>query len=281
MSCVFSRMQITGQTNEFLELLELSETGGFTLSDPLPDGFTVIWAMDDATCLTVDGATVHMKKDQIIFLTEFHRVGTITAGLARIIRFNRSFYCIIDHDADVGCKGILFFGASDLPLINLPGSERDILDTVWKMFLIEMDSRDTYQLDMLQMMLKRVLIICTRHAREQQSENPPERGQTDLLREFNFLVEQHFRTRHTVAEYAELLHKSPKTLSNIFSRTRGKSPLQIIHSRILLEARRLLIYTDRPVKEIGYELGFEDIHSFSRFFKNGEGVAPIDYRASR
>jgi AraC family transcriptional regulator, transcriptional activator of pobA len=274
-------MQITGQTNEFLELLELSETGGFTLSDPLPDGFTVIWALDDANCLTVDGAAVHMKKDQIIFLTEFHRVGTISAGLARVIRFNRSFYCIIDHDADVGCKGILFFGASDLPLINLPETERDILDTVWKMFLIEMDSRDTYQLDMLQMMLKRVLIICTRLAREQQGENPPERGQTDLLREFNFLVEQHFRTRHTVGEYAELLHKSPKTLSNIFSRTRGKSPLQIIHSRILLEARRLLIYTDKPVKEIGYELGFEDIHSFSRFFKNGEGFAPIDYRSSR
>jgi AraC family transcriptional regulator, transcriptional activator of pobA len=274
-------MQITGQTNEFLELLELSESGGFTLSDPLPDGFTVIWTLDDATCLTVDGATFKLKKDQIIFLTELHRVGTISAGMARVIRFNRSFYCIIDHDADVGCKGILFFGASDLPLINLPGSERDILDTVWKMFLIEMDSRDTYQLEMLQMMLKRVLIICTRLAREQQSENPPERGQTDLVREFNFLVEQHFRTRHTVAEYADLLHKSPKTLSNIFSRTGGKSPLQIIHSRILLEARRLLIYTDRPVKEIGYELGFEDIHSFSRFFKNGEGVAPIDYRASR
>ncbi|MFU8861617.1 MAG: helix-turn-helix domain-containing protein [Cyclonatronaceae bacterium] len=274
-------MQVTGQTNEFLELLELRETGTITLSDPLPDGFTVIWTLDDTTCLTVDGAIIHMKKDQIIFLTEFHRVGTISAGLARVIRFNRSFYCIIDHDADVGCKGILFFGASDLPLINLPGSEQNILDTVWKMFLIEMDSRDTYQLEMLQMMLKRLLIICTRLAREQQSENLPERGQTDLLREFNYLVEQHFRTRHTVAEYAEMLHKSPKTLSNIFSRKQGKSPLQIIHSRILLEARRLLIYTDKPVKEIGYELGFEDIHTFSRFFKNGEGVAPLDYRASR
>lgn len=69
-------------------------------------------------------------------------------------------------------------------------------------------------------------------------------------------------------EYADLLNKSPKTLSNLFSIYNQKSPLQIIHERISLESKRLLVYTDKSTKEIAFELGFEEVAHFSRFFKN-------------
>ncbi len=55
--------------------------------------------------------------------------------------------------------------------------------------------------------------------------------QTDIVREFNFLVEQHFRKIHSVKEYAQMHYKSPKTLSNIFSKFSDKTPLQFIHER--------------------------------------------------
>ena len=96
----------------------------------------------------------------------------------------------------------------------------------------------------------------------------------------HFLVEQHFKTKHTVKEYADLLYKSPKTLSNIFSQISNKSPLQIIHERKLLDAKRMLWYTDKPVKEYAYELGFEDIQTFSRFFKKSEKISPSDFKNS-
>lgn len=146
------------------------------------------------------------------------------------------------------------------------------------MFLLEMQSPDDLQLEMLQMMLKRFLILCTRIYKKQHDMAQLDHGQVDLIRSFNFLVEKHFKTRHTVAEYAELLHRSPKSLSNLFASLDSKTPMQIIQERILLEARRLLRYTDKPIKEIAYDLGYEDVQSFSRFFKSKERVSPSEYR---
>jgi AraC-like DNA-binding protein len=81
-----------------------------------------------------------------------------------------------------------------------------------------------------------------------------------------------------VADYAEMLNKSPKTLSNLFKKYNEKSPLQIIQNRIILEARRLLRYSDKSIKEIAYVIGYEDIQSFSRFFKKMEGVSPSEFK---
>jgi len=75
-----------------------------------------------------------------------------------------------------------------------------------------------------------------------------------------------------------LLNKSPKTLSNVFSKIGQKTPLQYINDRKMLEARRLLKYTDKSVKEITYELGYEDVQTFSRFFKKQEGISPTYFR---
>ena len=177
----------------------------------------------------------------------------------------------------MSCKGVLFFGASRLPVVQVPIDELDKFETLWKMFLIEMDSDDNLQIDMLQMMLKRYLILCTR-IYKMQALNLDKKSDYDLIREFNFLVEQHFKTKHTIAEYAELLNKSPKTLSNLFSKTGAKTPLQYIQDRKMLEARRLLHHSDMQIQEIAYEIGYEDIQTFSRFFKKKEGISPTAFR---
>jgi AraC-like DNA-binding protein len=78
-----------------------------------------------------------------------------------------------------------------------------------------------------------------------------------------------------------MLNKSPKTLSNLFKKYNEKSPLQVIQNRTILEARRLLRYSDKSIKEIAYEIGYEDIQSFSRFFKKVEGISPSDFKKAQ
>jgi AraC-like DNA-binding protein len=75
-----------------------------------------------------------------------------------------------------------------------------------------------------------------------------------------------------------MLNKSPKTLSNLFKKIGSKSPLQYIHERKILEARRLLSYTDKHVSEISDDLGFIEVQAFSRFFKKHEAVSPLEYK---
>ena len=100
----------------------------------------------------------------------------------------------------------------------------------------------------------------------------------DIVREYNFLVENHFREKHSVADYADLLNRSPKTISNLFKKLGPKTPLQYIHDRLMLEARRLLHFTDKSIKEVAYDLGFDDLQSFSRFFKKQEGRSPKEFK---
>lgn len=272
-------MRFQGQTDEFIELRALESTDCHIFNNPESGSLTVLWFLEDNNRFIVDGKTYCFMKNQVVFFTEFHQITVLEKHKTHFLRFNRSFYCIIDHDEEISCKGLLFFGASQLPIISIPDREEDHFMTLWKMFSIEMELVDNLQIGMLQMMLKRYLIICTRLYKAQSLDNPPEKD-NNLVREFNFLVEQHFKTKHTVAEYADLLNKSPKTLSNVFSKIHSKSPLQYIKERRLLEARRLLIYSDKQIQEVAYEIGFEDIQAFSRFFKKQEGVSPSEFKKS-
>ena len=99
----------------------------------------------------------------------------------------------------------------------------------------------------------------------------------DVIRMFTYLVEWNFKKEHSVAFYASQLNKSPKTISNYFLGF-DKSPLQVIHDRITLEAKRLLRYTDLTAKEIAYEVGFNDASHLSRLFKKQTGESPTSFK---
>ena len=271
-------MIFEGKADEFLQLDTLVANRSAVFHNPPESSMTILWNIRDDAHLEIDGISYCIPENQLIFLTEFHRVKAIQLDQVRLIRFNKSFFCILDHDSKVGCKGVLFFGTSTVPIVQIPASEVENFETLWKMFNLEMVSKDNLQMEMLQMMLKRLLILCTRLYKAQ--ENPDNMPPThmNIIREFYFLVEHHFKKHRDVRFYASQLFKSPKTLSNLFATYYHKTPLQVIQERILLEARRQLHYTDKPIKEIAYTLGYEDIQTFSRFFKTKENLSPAEYR---
>jgi AraC family transcriptional activator of pobA len=153
-------MLYTGQLNEFIRLAEIDASNCELLKEKITDGLSVIWSIEELK-INVDGAEHLFPANSVLFLTEYHKVEVLEVSKARLIRFNRAFYCIADHDSEVGCKGILFFGASQFPKISIPQEELEQFEILWKMFAIEMVSKDNLQNDMLQMMLKRLLILCT------------------------------------------------------------------------------------------------------------------------
>ncbi|TPN86131.1 helix-turn-helix transcriptional regulator [Aquimarina algicola] len=270
-------MRIKGNIGEFIELTELKSDSCSIFNQPESSSLSILWFQTNNNDFIIDGKEYSFSKHQIIFLTEFHKITVLRKGAIHFLRFNRPFFCVIDHDVEVSCKGVLFFGASQLPIINILGKDIEHFQTLWKMFSIEMRLKDNLQLSMLQMMLKRYLILCTRLYKEQYKLSTITKD-NDIVREFNFLVEQYFSTKHTVSDYAKLLHKSPKTISNIFSKIGLKTPLSYIQDRKMLEAKRLLYYSDLQIQEVAFKIGYSDIQSFSRFFKNQEGVSPSVYR---
>jgi AraC family transcriptional activator of pobA len=197
-------------------------------------------------------------------------------------QYSRDFYCIVDHDNEVSCAGFLFFGSYGHLFIKLDESNQKKLETLRSIFIEEFETADSTQSEMLKMLLKRLIIIGTRLAKQQYvKDQPAESDNFDIVRKYNLLVDRDFKAHHQVQFYANELNKSPKTLSNLFARYHHKLPLQIIHDRIIDEAKRLFFYTDKSAKEIAYELGFEDAAHFSRFFKNITGQNISEYKKER
>ncbi|BDW92241.1 MULTISPECIES: helix-turn-helix domain-containing protein [Flavobacteriaceae] len=229
--------------------------------------------------IQIDGLDLELLPNQIITVTYLQHVSYSKAQLPITgILFNREFYCISDHDSEVSCNGILFFGTQDIPVITIGKEQLNKFNLLHDMFIEEFSTPDNIQGDMLQMLLKRLIIMSTRLAKEQLIVKTLGNDQIDTIRRFNFLVDMHYKTKRKVSEYAELLHKSPKTLSNLFSIYNQKSPQQIILDRIALEAKRLINFTDKQNQEIAYELGFNDPAHFSRFFKKMTQMTPSEYR---
>ena len=195
-------------------------------------------------------------------------------------QFDREFYCIVDHDKEVSCVGFLFYGAKQPLFLHLDASAQRQFDALLTVFADEFLTKDAIQGEMLRMLLKRLIIKTTRLAREQSSAPELTEADMDIVRRYNLLVENHYRTLHNVADYADRLNKSPKTLANLFALAHQPSPSHIIHSRIALEARRLLLYTDKSTKEIAFELGFSEAAHFSRFFKKQTGQPPSLFKES-
>ncbi len=90
-----------------------------------------------------------------------------------------------------------------------------------------------------------------------------------------------FRHVHEVGAYAARLQLSVRQLSEVVKAQSGKPAIKHVHERLVLEARRLLVYSDQSLKEIAFELGFSEASYFSRFFKRETGCTPLAYRASR
>lgn len=275
-------MKFIGTNQEYIEVLDLNQDSKNKILESVEGALSVLWFEENDNILEIDSVEYSFQKNQLISLTSFHKIKITRLNKTKFLRFNVPFYCIVNHDSEVGCKGVLFFGSNTTPIINIH-TEEDLnsLDLAWKSLVSEMSSRDTLQLEMLQMLLKRILITLTRKYKKQENYSTIPAVQSDIIREFNYLVESHFKEKHSVSEYAELLNKSPKTLSNLFGKLHDKSPLQVIQNRILLEVKRLLSHTDKGISEIAYEVGYNDIQSFSRFFKKQEGVSPTEYRSSK
>ena len=175
--------------------------------------------------------------------------------------------------------GFIFYGPPQKMFIRLSDTIQKNIDMILQMLQDEFKTHDHIQGEMMQVLLKRLIIIVTRLAKDQfinESELPGEK--LDIVRKYNFLVESHYRKQHQVKFYADQLCKSPKTLSNLFAIYNNKSPVLIIQERLVMEAKRFMFYTDKTAKEISYELGFEDAGHFGKFFKRHTGVATSDFK---
>lgn len=135
--------------------------------------------------------------------------------------------------------------------------------------------------DLLVSYLKIFLITAVRLKRQQHPKATIEikdHKQPFILQKLKDAIEQNYETKHSPSDYAEMLHITSKALAKITKTYFNKTISNLINERIMMEAKRELYLTSKTVKEIAWDLGYDDESYFSRFFKLNADVSPQLYR---
>jgi len=229
--------------------------------------------------IQVDFQEIEMKMDTLLFINPHVILKPCETIGGQLMHFNRDFYCVEIHDHEVACDGILYNNVFEIPFINLNEEQSAEIQRIIHDIQSELKNEDSGTEEMLRTLLKLIILKSTRIWKQQhQLADDVRQADVQFLRKFSKLVEQHFKTLHTVADYADLLCITPKNLSKKISLVSKETPNDIIKNRIILESKRLLAHTKMNVKEIAYTLNYEDDAYFVRFFTKHTGISPTSFR---
>lgn len=233
--------------------------------------------------LTVDFNRYETQQATLFFVNsnQYLQVDVASKEDAFLINYNRDFYCIQIHDEEVACDGLLFNNIFEIPKVDLFTAELDVITMLFKQVRDELSFQDNSSEEMIRIYLKQIIIRATRIWKKQNLENEKVHMQgvdQDFLRNFGRLVDIHYREKHAVADYAAMLHLAPKTLTQKFHKLNLESPNEFIKNRIILEAKRLLLYTGLSIKEIAFKLGYDDPAYFNRLFTQKCLTSPASFR---
>jgi AraC-like DNA-binding protein len=197
------------------------------------------------------------------------------------IYFHPEFFRIYKHHKEIACNGVLYNNVYKPPFVKVDEGAAATFSMLCEQIKKEMQHADLAQYELLVSYLKIWLITASRLKVQQQPDAAAEvKNHTEpfILQKLKDAIEAHFKTKHSPSDYAGLLYISPKALAKITKSHFNKTLSALINERIIIEAKRELYLTDKTVKEIAYELGYEDEYYFSRFFKINAAVSPQLYR---
>jgi AraC family transcriptional activator of pobA len=165
--------------------------------------------------------------------------------------------------------------------VPVPAGEADRLEDALRAIAAEAARPpDPYSADLLRHLVSTVLLWIERWYDAVRTERRErDDAEVQLHRRFAALLERDFRRHHDAAHYAAALAVPPAALSRALSQVTGRSTKELVTDRVMLEAARLLRFTDATVGEVARAAGFSDPLYFSRAFKRRTGEAPMTYRA--
>jgi AraC-like DNA-binding protein len=197
------------------------------------------------------------------------------------IYFHSDFFCIHKHQTEVTCNGLLFNNIYDTPFFSVDKNLEITLNGVIEQIESEIQNPGIAQYELLISFMKIFLIAASRSKSEQQ----PHALQLNhtkkhpfILQDLKDAIEKEFKSKHAPRDYALLLNISLNALTKMAKTHFNKSLTDLITERIMIEAKRELYLTNKSIKQLAYELGYEDEYYFSRLFKKNASISPQMYR---
>jgi AraC-like DNA-binding protein len=271
------------QEFEILDLANLYELSFDKMTSPHRlEFYQIIWFQEGNSTHFIDFNSIETEANTIIFLNKnsVQKYDTTQHLKGKVLLFTDSFFCRSNLDTQFLKNNILFNDLLSIPKIDID-LHTSTIPSIFKNMEFELShKKDHLQSDILRNLLKNLLSYSERDRRNQGFTELPKDINLEYILLFRELIDEHYIKNRQVNFYCDCLNITPKRLNYATTKVFGKTPKEIINDKILLEIKRLLIHTNDTVKEIGFNLGFEEPTNFVKYFKKNIGKTPKEFRDS-
>jgi len=274
-----------GDTLEMpFRFLTLERTaGGYNSSEPHRHNYyEIFYFVHGGGMHDLDFHSHPIRDHSIHFITpgQVHQIRRSPDSHGYILLFTPEFYTLGGNGSEHAALFPALRHGAPAPVLYPAPEERRLFLEVIRQIQEEFESDRPLREDMLRSYLNILLVHAQRlfEAAGGEIEAPP--TAREMVRRLRDLIERHFSTEHAPSSYAGMLGVSLNHLNTTVKKALGRTIGDLVHERLVLEAKRLLYNTDLSVKEIAFGLNYDDPSYFTRFFKRHTGMAPLEFRES-
>jgi AraC-like DNA-binding protein len=244
--------------------------------------YTIVWLKQGNGLLKVDFSEYLFQENSLFAFSPYQPFMLSTdkniSGIA--IQFHSDFYCIHRNPKETNCDNVLFNNIYQAPFFEIDKTSQSTFDNILLQLKIELQNTTNDNYELLIPNLKIFLVTASR-LKMQSSTYEPKFTETEIpyvLRNLKNAIESNYKQKHSASDYATLLNISANALAKLVKTHYNKTLTDLITERIVVEAKRELYMTSKPIKEIAWNLGYADEFHFSRLFKNNTDISPQIYR---
>jgi AraC family transcriptional activator of pobA len=150
--------------------------------------------------------------------------------------------------------------------------------TIFEAFVHEYSSTAVHRNLLVETLLATIVTLLSRRAQDTDAHGESSSKDNLHLTKFTALIEQWYAKHYPMSRYAKELGITASHLNLLCRHITHKSSLELVHERLLLEAKRSLIYTSMTISELSYVIGFSEPGYFTRFFRRETGESPKEFR---
>lgn len=244
------------------------------------DFFEILYITHGSGNHIIDNQEYTIVPNSIFFLTpgQVHTIDVSKDIKGYIFLFTSEFYLLNKQNIHKLLEFPFFYHVDDYsPPLVLNQIDTQLLTDLFQKGATETENYRSDTPEVISAILDLILLFCRRFYPEESSPFKTNKGKL-LVKQFKQLLEGKYSENLSVSEYADLLHVTAGHLTEIVKNITGKSSTELIQEKMMLEIKRLLIYTEKSSTEIAFDLNFKDQSYFTRYFKTREGLTPLEYR---
>lgn len=243
--------------------------------------YTIVWPVTATGRHIIDFKEYAIQPNHIFFVSpgQVHQIITDPNPTGYVLLFTSEFLekNSIRNDFIFNLK--LFRKCDETPPLQVSDQMADRLRTFADQMISAFQNQNDMFLEIIGAYLKLFLIECNDHCSLTPGSNLQKiEVSKTLVKNFKEAVEKDFAQNHQVQYYAEALNVTPNYLNNVIKTSIDISAKDYIQNKLILEAKRMVVFTEMSAKEIGFKLGFEDPSHFSKFFKINTGQSLQEFK---